>query len=135
MAIVHGLGIMARIFFSYSHVDEALRDRLERGLAMLHHEGLIESWHDRRIIAGDELDPAIDLEKADVILLLVSPDFLASRYCFGIELRRAMERHKARTARVIPVILRPCEWNRAPFADLLAAPKDGKAGDKVARPG
>lgn len=90
--------------------------------------GLIESWHDRRIIAGSELDPAIDeeLEKADVILLLVSPDFLASRYCYGVEVRRAMERHKAVAARVIPIILRPCEWDRAPFAGLLAAPKDGK---------
>ena len=119
---------MARVFFSYSHADEALRDRLEKALAMLRHEGLIESWHDRRIIAGDEVDPAIDaeLEKADVILLLVSPDFLASRYCFGIEVRRAMERHRAGAARVIPIILRPCEWDRAPFAGLLATPRDGK---------
>ncbi len=119
---------MARVFFSYSHVDAALRDRLETALAMLQHEGLIEPWHDRRIIAGDEFDPAIDeeLERADVILLLASPNFLASPYCFGIEVRRAMERHKAGTARVIPVILRPCEWERAPFGALQAIPTGGR---------
>jgi len=100
---------MVRLFFSYSHVDEALRDRLETSLAMLRNEGLIESWHDRRIVAGDEIDAAIDeeLEKAEIILLLVSPNFLASRYCYGIEVKRAMDRHKAGSARVIPLILRP----------------------------
>lgn len=119
---------MARVFFSYSHADEALRDRLEKALAMLLNEGLIEPWHDRRIVAGSEIDATIDdeLEKADVILLLVSPDFLASRYCYGIEVQRAMERHRAGVARVIPVILRPCEWNRGVFSRLLAAPADGR---------
>lgn len=118
---------MARLFFSYCHADENLRDRLEKSLAMLKYEGLIESWHDRGIPAGDAFDDVImvELEKADVILLLVSPDFLASRYCWAVEVKRAMERHADRTARVIPVILRPCEWDKAPFAKLQATPKDG----------
>lgn len=119
---------MARLFFSYTHLDEALRDRLEKSLVMLRHEGLIESWHDRRIRAGDVFDHVIadELENADVILLLVSPDFLASPYCWDVEVKRALERHREGTARVIPVILRPCEWKRAPFAQMQATPTDGR---------
>ncbi|WP_151638602.1 MULTISPECIES: toll/interleukin-1 receptor domain-containing protein [Noviherbaspirillum] len=120
---------MATVFFSYSHVDEALRDKLEEHLSMLKHQGLIESWHDRRILAGSNIDDEIDenLEKADVILLLVSSSFIASSYCYGQEMKRAMERHHEGTARVIPVILRTCDWHPAPFGKLLGAPKDGKA--------
>ena len=83
-------------------------------------------------MAGDAIDPGIDaqLERADIILLLVSPDFLASDYCYGVEMTRALERHGEGTARVIPVILRPCEWHEAPFGKLLAAPTDGKAVTK-----
>lgn len=119
---------MSSIFFSYSHKDEELRDQLETHLAMLRNQGLIDSWHDRRILAGDDLDHAINsqINTADVILLLVSPDFLASRYCYDVEVRRAMERQQAGEARVIPVILRHCDWHSAPFGKLLAAPKDGR---------
>jgi TIR domain len=74
------------LFFSYSHKDEALRDRLETHLAMLKRQGVISTWHDRRLIAGDNVDEGIsrELERADIILLLVSPDFLASEYCYGV---------------------------------------------------
>lgn len=119
---------MAVLFFSYSHKDEALRDKLEVHLAMLRRQGVIETWHDRRIVAGDEFAGRIgeELERADIILLLVSPDFLASDYCYDIEMTRAMERHEAREVRVIPVVLRPCDWHGAPFGKLNAAPQDGK---------
>jgi hypothetical protein len=125
---------MATIFFSYSHKDETLRDEFEVHLAMLKREGAIELWHDRKIPAGNELDGTISqyLEKADVILLFVSPDFLASKYCYDVEVKRGMERHREGTARVIPIILRPCDWQKAPFAALVAAPKDGKAVTKWA---
>lgn len=118
---------MSRLFFSYSHRDEALRDELEVHLSQLNNEGTIETWHDRRIPAGDEFDDTISehLERADVILLLVSPYFLASRYCYQVEMMRALERHEAGEARVIPVILHPCDWKTAPFAKLLAATRDG----------
>jgi hypothetical protein len=114
---------------SYSHEDEALRDPLEIQLAMLKRQGLIEAWHDRRIVAGSKLDGAISdkLEEADLILLLVSPDFIACDYCYDVEMTRALERHHASEARVIPVILRPCDWHSAPFGGLLATPRDGKA--------
>jgi hypothetical protein len=119
---------VSRIFFSYSHKDEDLRDRLETQLAMLKRKGAIDVWHDRKIGAGDEFAGCIhqELERADVVLLLVSSDFLASNYCYDIEMARALERHADGTARVIPVILRPCDWLDAPFGKLMAAPQDGK---------
>jgi len=95
---------------------------------MLMRQGLIDAWHDRRIMAGDEFEGRIgnEIDRADIVLLLVSPDFLASDYCYDVEVRRAMDRHLAGETRVIPVILRPCDWHPAPFGKLLAAPKDGK---------
>lgn len=120
---------MAEVFFSYSHEDESYRDQLEKHLASLRHEGLIESWHDRRILAGSNIDSVIDekINSADIILLLISSSFISSHYCYSVEMRRAMERQADRSAHVIPVILRPCDWQSAPFGKLLATPKDGKA--------
>ncbi len=119
---------MAKVFFSYSHDDEQYRDQLEKHLASLQHEGLIESWHDRRIVAGGRLDAEIDqqINAADVILLMVSSSFLASRYCYTIEMTRALERHRAGEAHVVPVIVRACDWQSTPLRELLAVPKDGK---------
>lgn len=119
---------MAKIFLSYSHADETYCDMLQKHLAALRHQGLIETWHDRRIKAGDKFENAIDqqLNEAEVILLLVSSDFIASRYCYEIEMQHALERQESGEARVIPIILRPCDWHDAPFGKLLAAPKDGK---------
>jgi hypothetical protein len=118
----------ARIFISYAHEDEDLHGRIEKQLTILRRQGLIETWHDRRIGAGAEWAGAIDreLEAADIILLLVSADFLASDYIYDIELKRAMERHEGGTARVIPVILRPCLWQRGDLAKLQALPRDGE---------
>ncbi|EAP78155.1 TIR [Roseovarius nubinhibens ISM] len=101
---------------------------LQKHLAAMKNNGLITTWHDRCIRAGDEFGHEIDknLNDADVILLLISSDFIASRYCYEIEMARAIERHEAKEARVIPVILRPCDWHDTPFGKLLAAPRDGK---------
>lgn len=119
---------MPSVFFSYCHADEELRDQLEKQLAMLKHQGIIETWHDRRIVAGQEIDKTIDehINSDDIILLLVSPDFLASPYCYDREMKRALERHDSGEASVIPVILRACEWHHAPFGKLMATPTDGK---------
>lgn len=117
------------LFYSYSHKDEALRKKLETQLSLLKRQGFIRDWHDRRIVAGTEWAGQIDQHRdtANVILLLVSPDFIASDYCYDIEMKRALERHEAGTARVIPVILRPVDgWQSAPFGELQALPKDGK---------
>jgi len=119
---------MAKLFFSYSHRDSDLRDELEIHLAALKREGVLETWHDRRIGAGKEFENEISnhLEEADIILLLVSPYFIASDYCYEIEMTRAMQRHEDGAARVIPVILEPCEWQRLPFGRLQATPPDGR---------
>jgi hypothetical protein len=120
---------MTSVFFSYSHKDEALRDTLETHLAMLKRQGVIDTWHDRRIVAGEEIDNSIDehLANADVVLLLISSDFLASDYCYMREAALALRRHTEGKSRVIPVILRPCDWKHPPLDRLLAVPTDGKA--------
>ncbi|MEH1800378.1 MAG: toll/interleukin-1 receptor domain-containing protein [Nostoc sp.] len=117
-----------KVFFSYSHKDEVLRDELATHLSMMKRQGVIEAWHDREISAGSEWANAIDdnLEIADIILLLVSANFLASDYCYDKEMTRAMERHETREARVIPIILKPTDWNGAPFGKLQALPKNAK---------
>jgi hypothetical protein len=119
---------MANLFFSYSHKDEDLRDELETHLALLKREGLINALHDRRITAGAHLDEAIDgyLEQADVVLCLVSPDFLASDYCYSREMNRALERDAAGEAIVIPVIVRHCDWQNTPLAKLRGTPRDNR---------
>lgn len=119
---------MASLFFSYCHRDETLRDQLEIHLQALKRQGIIEMWHDRRLVAGEEWEHGINehLHHADIILLLVSPDFIASDYCYDIEVMEALRRHDMGEARVIPVILRPCDWHGLPFGKLQATPSDGK---------
>lgn len=123
---------MTRLFFSYAHRDEDLRNELEIHLATLKRQGVIQAWHDRRIVVGNEVHEEISehLENADIVLLLVSPYFIASDYCYDVEMIRAMQRHERREARVIPVILHPCSWQRLPFGKLLATPTDGRPVSK-----
>ena len=103
-------------------------DLPEVHLAMLKRQGLIETWHDRRISAGKNLGSSIDenLNTASVILCLVSPDFIASEYCYSLEMQRALERNAKGEARVIPVILRYCEWEQTPLGALRGTPRDNK---------
>ena len=117
------------IFYSYAHKDEKYREQLEKHLSILKREGVIRGWHDRQIGAGTEWQNAIDdrMESARIILLLVSSDFLASDYCYDIEMKQAMKRHEEGTARVIPIILRDCDWSRALFSKLHVLPRDAKA--------
>ena len=123
---------MADVFFSYSHRDEDYRNELEIHLSMLKRSKVIGTWHDRRITAGSELDGSISsaLDNADVILLLISPYFLDSDYCYEVEMKRAMQRHESGEAIVIPVILHPCDWQESVFGKLMATPTDGKPVSK-----
>lgn len=91
--------------------------------------GKITTWHDRCIIPGQEFENQIDLyfSQADIILLLISSDFIASDYCYQVEMTNALERHNRGEAVVIPVILRECSWHQLPFGSILAATIDGKA--------
>jgi hypothetical protein len=117
-----------KLFISYSHIDESLREALEKHLSLLKNQGLIDLWQDRKIALGQEFATTIDrnLSGSQIIILLISSDFIASPYCYGIEMTRAMELHDSGAARVIPVILRACDWHSAPFGKLLAAPTDGR---------
>lgn len=117
-----------KIFFCYAHEDELLLNKLKSHLSPLQREGLIDVWHDRDISAGAEWEKEIDinLNTAQIILLLISPDFLASDYCYHVEMQRALEQHTIGNAYVIPIILRPVDWNKAPFAQLQPLPTDGK---------
>ena len=116
------------IFYSYAHKDEKLRTELNKHLFNLKRQNLIVEWYDRDISAGNEWEHEIDihLNTAHIILLLISPDFLASDYCYSIEMKRALERHEAGEAYVIPIILRPCLWRISPLAKLQALPRDGE---------
>lgn len=121
------------IFFSYSRKDQALVEDLMGHLEPLRRSQLIRSWYDGCISPGEEWEPQIkaNLEKAQIILLLVSVDFIRSEYCYTVELNRAIARHKAGDACVIPVILRSCLWQQVPvgdmcLGDLQALPKDAR---------
>lgn len=118
----------ASVFFSYSHRDEKLRDDLATHLEGLRSQGVIHTWYDREITAGSDWENQIHdrLESADVILLLISRHFVASKYCRDVEMSRAIQRHDGNEARVIPVILRPTDWHNLPCAKLQALPKDGR---------
>lgn len=117
------------IFYSYACEDERLRKKLETHLALLQQQGLITAWHNREIIAGTEWAHEINthLDAAQIILLLISSSFLASKYCYSSEMERALQRHRAGKARVIPIILRPVDWENAPFSKLQVLPMDGRA--------
>jgi|GEM_PF-4166228 len=114
-------------FFCYAHEDEALLRKLKAHLLPLQRQGLIDVWHDRDISAGTEWQQEIiiHLNEANIILLLVSPDFMASDYCYGIEMKRALERHQRGEARVIPIILRSVYWQGI-LGNLQALPTDAK---------
>lgn len=116
------------VFFSYSHKDEELRNDLEEHLALMKRQGIVATWHDRRITPGAEWSDEIDsrLESSRLILLLVSSSFLASDYCYGKEMSLALERHFRGEVLVIPVIVRPVDWRSAPFARIQGLPLDGK---------
>ncbi|MGB3309886.1 MAG: toll/interleukin-1 receptor domain-containing protein [Nodosilinea sp.] len=116
------------MFISYSHRDEDLKQELEDHLALLKRQDKICPWQDRQIEAGTEWNEQIRaaLDEADIILLLVSPRFMNSDFCYGKEMQRAMQRHQNGDARVIPIILTPTDWKGAAFDRLQMLPKNSK---------
>jgi WD40 repeat protein len=116
------------IFICYARRDEALLNELKTHLKPLQRDGLINLWYDHDISAGTEWEPQImrHLNAAQIVLLLVSPDFMNSDYCYGIEMNRALKRHERGEARVIPIILRPVYWHGKLLGKLQALPTDGK---------
>jgi hypothetical protein len=121
--------VKMRVFISYSHRDAAALERLHVHLAVLRREGHVEAWFDRNILAGDAVDDEIarELQSADIFLLLLTPDFLASNYCVEREMQRALERQRAGEARIVSIIVEPCDWASVEqLRRLKAVPVDGK---------
>ncbi len=117
-----------RVSFCYAREDERLRNELEQHLGALKHSGQIITWHDRKILPGADWEQEIDIHfrTSDVILLLISSHFLDSEYCYSVEMQKALEMHKAGTAHVIPIILRPVDREKTPLGKLQVLPTDGK---------
>lgn len=118
-----------KIFISYAHEDEDLRNELEKHLSILRIGNIISTWHDRKITAGSETNKEIDkhLYASQIILLLISSDFINSDYCYGNEMDKAMELHNNNEAIVIPIMLRSiADWELTPFGKLEVLPKGGK---------
>jgi TIR domain len=113
-----------KVFFSYSKADAELLKQFKVHLSSLRRQGKIAPWDDSRILAGEEWDDAIkkELQEADIILLLISADFLATDYIWNVEIETAMQRHERGEARVIPVFLRPCDWSGLTFSKLNGLP-------------
>lgn len=121
--------ILLNIFFAYSREDSKLRKRLDIHLSALKRKNFINTWYDGKIEPGKEWGKEIDfaLAKADIILLLISADFIASDYCYDVELKKAISRHEKKDALIIPIILHPCDWSELPFAKIQGLPQNGKA--------
>jgi hypothetical protein len=118
-----------KLFISYSHQDEDIKDGLLKHLSPLKRLNLISDWHDRKIEAGDKWGEVIseNLKKADIIVLLISIDFINSKYCYDVEMDAALDRQADDKTKVIPVIARSCLWKSTRFAPFRALPTDGKA--------
>ncbi|MES2460256.1 MAG: toll/interleukin-1 receptor domain-containing protein [Armatimonadota bacterium] len=116
-------------FISYSHADEKDLERLRKHMAMLQREGSISAWTDRAVLPGTPLDGEIDkqLQNSALFIALLSPDYIASGYCYDKEFEKAQALHEAGKLRIVPVILEPCDWLNTPFRNFMALPKDGKA--------
>lgn len=120
---------MLCVFISYSHKDQGLKDDLIKHLSPLTRLNLVAEWHDGKIEAGDKWEDAItsNLDHADIIVVIVSIDFINSKYCYEVEMEKAIERASKGDAVLIPVIGRNCMWKTTPFKDFQALPAAGKA--------
>jgi Thermolysin metallopeptidase, alpha-helical domain/Thermolysin metallopeptidase, catalytic domain/TIR domain len=116
------------IFYSYAHEDEKYTQKLIKHLSILRQNGMIKEWYDRDIVAGGDWEKEIDvnLQKADVIILLISAEFINSKYCWSVEMQAALKKDKKGTACVIPIIVKPVLWRFPPLSKFEALPKDAK---------
>lgn len=116
------------LFIAYSRADVDLLRQLDIHLAPLRRQGHIAPWTDRQLVAGDPWNETIlaNHRSAEIFLLLVSPDFLATDYCFDVEMMLALERRARGEAAVVPIILRPCDWQTTPLGTIQALPAKGR---------
>ncbi|MBB6242147.1 toll/interleukin-1 receptor domain-containing protein [Rhodanobacter sp. MP1X3] len=127
--VSRGKAAKLKVFISYSHHDADLKDQFLKHLRPLEREQLVESWVDQQIKAGDAWDKETQkqLAAADLVLVLVSVDFINSTYCYDNELQKALDREANGSVRVIPVVMRSCLWAHSPLGQHKAVPKDGLA--------
>ncbi|MDA1015202.1 MAG: toll/interleukin-1 receptor domain-containing protein [Planctomycetota bacterium] len=118
----------ADVFVSYAHLDEAYWPDLEVQLKILKRKGYLDWWIDKKLIPGDEWEPKIldALRNADLILLVVSPYFLASDFGWEVELAEAIQRHDEGKARVVPIFLQVCDASQTPIDQLQGVPNRDK---------
>lgn len=118
-----------KAFISYAHADEKALDRLHKHLAMLRRDGTLEAWTDHAILAGGKFNQEIiaSLNSSNLFIALISPDYIASQYCYDKEFLHALKLVDEGKMRIVPVILEPCDWLSTPFKDFMALPKDGQA--------
>jgi hypothetical protein len=121
-------GDAVKVFISYSHADEKYRRDFEKHVAILQRQGKFAGWHDREIRPGNVWAGVISghLDDAQVVILLISPDFVASRYCWDVEMKRALEKHELGEAVVVPIVIRPTDYEGAPFESLQMLPTDAR---------
>ena len=117
-----------KLFYSYAHEDERYRDELEKHLAMLRNKGVIKEWHDRKLIAGNELNHKVlkELQASNIAMFLISSDFLSSKYCYEIELKKALELQEEGKIRSIAILVRPVDYEGAPFEKFVMLPTDAR---------
>jgi hypothetical protein len=116
-------------FISYSHQDIQMLDMLHKHLTQLERDKIITAWTDQEILAGQNLNQNISsaLSNSKLFIALLSPDYIASSYCYEKEFKKALEMQEQGTIIIIPVIVEPCDWRSTPFKEFKALPKDGKA--------
>lgn len=115
--------------------DEEYKKELDKHFAPLRNNGRVETWNDRKLEAGSRLNEIIqeELNTSDIIIFMLSSDFLDSYYCYDIEMKKAIEREKRGECKIIPVIVRACMWDETPLKNFLAFPKDGKPIEQYER--
>src|SRR5579859_6345696 len=120
---------IVKIFLSYAHEDKSHRDELEKHLTVLKHSGHIQIWYDRDIQPGEIREQKIItyLSAADLILPLISHDFIASEYCWSMEMQHAIQKYRNGEAHVVPILLSPCDYQGTLISQLEVLPTGGKA--------
>ncbi|MDD2775154.1 MAG: TIR domain-containing protein [Gallionella sp.] len=124
-----GVPTMPKVFISYSHKNEDWKNRLQTQLAVLEHQGLLSVWEDRQILVGEDWFPQIKqaIDSAHVAILLISADFLTSKFILGTEIPALLTRRKQEGLRVIPLILTPCAWQTVDWlSSIQGRPKDNQ---------
>jgi len=119
---------MRKVFISYSHKDEELKRQFETHLSGLKRQKLIDVWDDRQVLIGEKWDEKIKqkLTNSDIVIFLISSDFLASEYINEIEIKETISRHKASEVYLAPIFLRPCDFESSILSSFQGVPRDAK---------